>query len=217
MFAPTLRRAVLALALVAAGFAGAGPAAAQGNPSFSLVNRSGQTIMEIYASSVSVNSWGQDLLGANVLPNGQSFQVNLPPNQCQNDIRVVYQDRRSEERRGVNTCQLTEVVFGNQQQQATPAPGGKGGGAAPAATGNPSFNLVNRTNKTIQVLRASPSSDQNWGEDRLGTAVVPPGGTFQIRLPAGECTYDVRIEYADNTAEERRGIDLCSISTLTVP
>lgn len=213
-----LRRALLALALLLpAPFLFNGPAAAQNDPSFNLVNRSGEVINEIYVTSVNVNAWGTDLLGANVLANGQSFAVRLPLNQCENDIRVVYASGRNEERRRINTCPLSEVVFGNQQQ---PQAGGAGKGGTPQAAaqqGNPSFNLVNRTSKTIQVVRASLATESSWGEDRLGTAVVPPGGTFAVRLPQGPCVYDVRIEYADNTAEERRAVDLCAISSLTVP
>ncbi|WP_376094659.1 hypothetical protein ACE7GA_01555 [Roseomonas sp. CCTCC AB2023176] len=208
-----LRRALFALALLLP----AVPAVAQTDPSFNLVNRSGETINEIYVSSVQVNSWGQDLLGANVLANGQTFAVRLPNGQCENDIRVVYASGRNEERRRINTCPLSEVVFGNQQPQAGGQGGKSGGQPAATAQGNPSFNLVNRTNKTIQVVRASLATENNWGEDRLGTAVIPPGGTFAIRLPQGDCVYDVRIEYADNTAEERRRVNLCEISAMTVP
>ncbi len=207
-----LRRVLLALALLWPAL----PASAQQDPSFNLVNRTGEVINEIYVSSVQVNAWGNDLLGANVLPAGQSFAVRLPNGQCRNDIRVVYAGGRAEERRDLDTCPLSEVVFGGQQ--AGPAPGGKGAPTAAATPGgNPSFNLVNRTAKTIQVVRASLASESNWGEDRLGTAVIPPGGSFAIRLPQGDCVYDVRIEYADNSAEERRRVNLCEISTMTFP
>jgi hypothetical protein len=207
-----LRRAVLALAFLALGL-GARPVMAQGDPSFNVVNRSGRTITELYVSSAQVNSWGSDLLGSNVLAQGRSFPVRLPSGQCVNDIRVVYQGGQAEERRAIDTCPLNEVVFGNQQAQGD----SKGGAAAAGRTGNPSFNLINRTGKTINVVHASPASSNSWGEDRLGSEVVPPGGTFPIRLPSGECTYDIRVEYADNSAEERRRVDLCEVSSVTFP
>jgi len=215
MRSPLLRRGLLALALLLGGSA-AGPLRAQNSdPSFNIVNRSGRTIQELYVSSAQVNSWGQDLLGQNVLDNGRSFPVRLPGGQCVNDIRVVYQGGQSEERRAVDTCPLSEVVFGRGGQP--PGGSGKGGSTTAGQTGNPSFNLVNRTRKTIQVLRASPSSQSNWGDDRLGDAVVAPGGTFAIRLPAGECNYDIRVEYDDRSAEERRAVDLCSVANVTFP
>jgi len=210
-----LRRAFLATSLL---LAGAVPALAQGgDPSFSVVNRSGQTIEQLYVSSAQENSWGQDRLGRNTLSNGRSYAVRLPAGQCVNDIRVVYQGGRAEERRGVDTCPLNEVVFGTQGAPPQAQQGGKRGPAVAGPTGNPSFNLVNRSSKTIQVVRASPSSDSSWGEDRLGNEVVAPGATFAIRLPAGECNYDIRIEYEDQAAEERRGVNLCSVANVTFP
>ncbi|WP_458096220.1 hypothetical protein [Roseomonas sp. WA12] len=211
---PTLRRGLLALAVLFGGLA-ALPALAQGDPSFNIVNRSGRTIQELYVSSAQVNSWGQDLLGTNVLANGGSFPVRLPARQCVNDIRVVYDGGQAEERRSIDTCPLNEVVFG---QGGAASSGGKRGAPAQAGRqGNPSFNLINRTNRTIQILRASPSSDSSWGEDRLGDAVVPPGSTHAVRLPQGECTYDIRVEYEDRAAEERRGVDLCGVANVTFP
>ena len=55
------RRALLVAALAALP---ALPAVAQGDPSFSLLNRSGQAINEIYVSPVSEPNWGRDLLGS---------------------------------------------------------------------------------------------------------------------------------------------------------
>ena len=211
---PILRRGVLALVLSLSGLA-ATPVLAQGDPSFNVVNRSGRTIQELYVSSAQVNSWGQDLLGTGVLASGGSFPVRLPAGQCVNDIRAVYEGGQAEERRAVDTCPLNEVVFG--QGAAAGSAGKRGGSAQSARRGNPSFNLVNRTNRTIQILRASPSSDSSWGEDRLGDAVVPPGGTHAVRLPEGECTYDLRVEYEDRAAEERRGVDLCGVANVTFP
>lgn len=91
-----------------------------------------------------------------------------------------------------------------------------GGFAAQAQTGDPSFNLVNRSNRTIFEAYASPSSDNNWGPDRLGQNVVPAGRSFVVRLPQGECLYDVRVVYdrQGGPAEERRNINLCNLTEL---
>lgn len=91
-----------------------------------------------------------------------------------------------------------------------------GGFAAQAQTGDPSFNLVNRSNRTIFEVFSSPSSDNNWGPDRLGQNVVPAGRSFVVRLPQGECLYDVRVVYdrQGGPAEERRNINLCNLTEL---
>jgi S1-C subfamily serine protease len=92
---------------------------ATGDPSFALVNRSGRTINEAFASLASDSNWGQDRLGANtVLPNGQRFQIDLPQGPCQWDLAVVYDDGRREEKRNQDLCSVTEVVFDAAQARA---------------------------------------------------------------------------------------------------
>jgi len=226
----TLRR-VLLLAALALGFTGpamVGPGRAQStDPSFNLVNRSGQTILEAYVSPSTDTNWGIDRLGRDVVPSGQSYAIRLPAGQCVNDIRVVYQDRRAEERRNLNTCGLVDVEFRGQTTQA--APTGPGGPRAPVpgavppppaaagAQGNPSFNLVNNTGRVIREAYASLSTDSNWGEDRLGADTVAAGRTYPIRLPQGPCLYDVRIVLDNNQSLERRALNLCEITNLAFP
>lgn len=109
----TARRAFPALAAtLALGLGLGGAAQAQTtDPSFRLNNRSGQTIMELYVSSSAVSNWGPDLLGANVLPPGQTFIVRLPNGQCVNDIRIVVEGGRAIERMQINTCNLTDINY----------------------------------------------------------------------------------------------------------
>ena len=102
-----LTRRILPAALLAFGLSG--PAMAQvTDPSFRLNNRSGQTINEVYVSSSEVSSWGQDRLGADVLPAGRTLTIRLPNGQCVNDIKVVFANGRTLERMRVNTCNITD-------------------------------------------------------------------------------------------------------------
>ncbi len=187
----------------------AAPRAQSNDPSFNLVNRSGQTINEIYVSGVSQSNWGRDWLGQNVLPDGQSFPVRMQAGQeCSNDIRVVYANGNAEERRRVNTCNLTEVGFGTQAQAAPPQqPSGQ----------NPSFNLVSNSGRTINEIYVSLATDSNWGQDRLGQNVLPAGQSFAVRLPVGDCVYDIRVVYNDNSAAEKRRVNTCELTNVTFP
>jgi len=114
-----------------------------------------------------------------------------------------------------------------EPRQGGPAAGPKSGGpvagapaprppapSAGAARGNPSFWLVNASRRTIRELYASPSSQQNWGPDRLGTGVVGGGDRFAVRLPEGDCIYDVRVVWADGRPEDRRRLNLCDVIEL---
>lgn len=95
---------------------GGGPGTAQGvvpgagNPSFNFINQTGATIREIYASSARVQGWGPDRLGANVLAPGGSLWINLPGGMgCLTDIRVVFMNGASQERRGIETCSINAI------------------------------------------------------------------------------------------------------------
>jgi hypothetical protein len=214
-----MRRLLLALALLLA--AAPDRAAAQEDPSFNLVNRSGRTILELYASSAREPNWGPDRLGADVLPDGRSFAVRLPAaGGCATDIRVTFQDGTpAEERRNVNTCQQREIVIGAPASaQAPPQASGKSEPQQQAQrpTGNPSFWLVNNGRRTVREFYASLATDPNWGPDRLGQGVVPAGERFAVRLPEGDCTYDILLVWQDNQRMERRGVNLCEVTEMPV-
>ncbi|WP_237213576.1 hypothetical protein [Falsiroseomonas oryziterrae] len=197
-----LRRALIFAALLLA----AGPARAQTvDPSFNLVNRSGQTINEIYVSPVTQPNWGRDLLGAEVLPNGRAFPVRIAPSAgCRQDVRVVYADGRPEERRNVDTCAIAEMVFGT----AAPAAPRQGGTGA-----NPSFNLVNRGAQPMREVYVSSARETTWGAQRLQQP-LQPGAHLPVSLPLDDCVNDVRVVWADGRAEERRQVDTCRLVNL---
>jgi hypothetical protein len=199
----TIPRRMLGLLLLAIlGFVR--PAAAQGDPSFSLVNRSGQVIREIYVSPTEQPYWGTDLLRDQVLPNGRSFTVRVPPAAgCRQDVRVVFADGRQEERRAQDTCGIAQMVFG---AAADPAPGAEGD--------NPSFNLVNHGALNITAVHVSPAEIDSWGQNRLGQQLLTPGRHLMVRLRRGECENDIRIVWADGRPEERRRVDTCRIVNL---
>ncbi|GGJ31145.1 hypothetical protein [Neoroseomonas lacus] len=214
------RRLVIAAAAVLA-MGGLVPVAqAQtGDPSFNLVNRSNRVIYEAYASPSSDSNWGQDRLGQNIVPAGRNFVIRLPQGECIYDLRVVY-DRQGgppEERRNVNLCNLTEVVFDGRPQQGGQQRQAPQQGQTQGPRGNPSFNLVNQGQVVVMEVYASLATDQNWGPDRLGNDTVAPGATFPIRLPEGDCMYDMRFVYQNGQSQERRGVNLCDVTNVTVP
>lgn len=190
-----MRLRVLALLALLLGLAA--PAAAQNR--FSLQNNTGRTIESLFVSPSRISSWGADVLGQSVLGPGQSFWVVPQTSDCLLDIKVRFQGGAEEERRQVNTCTLSRVVWG----------------AAQAGMGDPSFQFVNRAGTTVNELYVSLSSDTSWGQDRLGRGTLSPGGGFWVSLPSGKvCTVDIKVVYADGRAVERRGVETCSIREL---
>ena len=59
------------------------------------------------------DQWGPDILGREVLANGESASITFPrgETQCQWDIRATYDDGDTTDARGVNLCELTTVTL----------------------------------------------------------------------------------------------------------
>jgi hypothetical protein len=117
------RSLVLALATLATLAISAG-ARAQSRLDFSLVNRTGYEISEVYVGPTSSSSWGRDILGQDTLPNAQTVNIGFNRNAstCMWDVKVVYSDRDETEWRNVNLCNISRMtLFWNRQAGTTRA------------------------------------------------------------------------------------------------
>jgi len=93
------------------GEAPAAPAGDQTNQNFTLNNQTGHVVVTLNVSPTGDDQWGPDILGRDVLANGESAQISFPrgETQCQWDIRATYDDGDTTDARGVNLCELTTV------------------------------------------------------------------------------------------------------------
>lgn len=207
-----MRRSLLAALLALAAL----PAAAQENPSFNVVNRTGNPIKEVFASPAGVTNWGRNRLGTAAVAPGANAPIRLPADgNCVYDVRVVYGNGQSEERRSINTCSVDNLIFPAPAEGGAPA--ARPGRGQQAVSEDPSFRLVNRSRSEVNEVYASLTGNDDWGADKLGDDTVAPGATRVIRLPAGSCTWDVRIVWANGEASEKRRLNLCTITDLRVP
>ncbi len=80
----TMSVAICALAL---------PAAAE-DLEFDLNNHSGGALTEFYASPHNVNNWEEDILGQDVLMDGESTRITIADgrSQCDYDLKMVFKD-----------------------------------------------------------------------------------------------------------------------------
>jgi S1-C subfamily serine protease len=208
------------------------PPQPQGDPDFILVNGSQNPIVAFNASPATDPNWGDDRLRAAPIQPGARHIVRLrSPGVCIWDVRVIYQDQRAEERRNVNLCELTELVFTGENarearqtpQQAPPGaapaqPGGQQRPAAPrqALRSTPSITVVNNGPAEILELYATPATANNWGPDRLGRNTLPAERRFELQLPAEQgCVWHLRVVYLGGRDEERRQQNLCAMENIT--
>lgn len=93
------------LAITGASFAG--------DADFTLVNRTGYALNEVFISPTKKDNWGKDRLGENQLLNGQSRKFKFGDTKnCVQDIQVVFTDDESEvEWEGLNLCELNKITL----------------------------------------------------------------------------------------------------------
>jgi hypothetical protein len=102
----TIAAAILSVCLSTAAFA-------QGRQDFTLVNRTGYQIDEVHVSPSHDNNWGPDIMGADVLEDGDSVRVTFPQpsRQCEWDMKVVYNDGDVSEWHELNLCSISRVTL----------------------------------------------------------------------------------------------------------
>ena len=88
-------------------------AASAGQQDFTVVNQTGFVVVSINVSPSAEPNWGPDILGREVLANGETAQVSFDraENICLWDIRVTYDDGDTGDFRQVNLCEVTTVTL----------------------------------------------------------------------------------------------------------
>ena len=206
MFRRLLPAAMVAVLLAAPALATPAVAA---DASFTLVNRASVAVRSLFVTPAGDANWGQNRLAGHPIPPGGSFLVKRRADgNCIMDIRAVFADGRTEDRKGLNTCNVDAVAVGMA--------------AAPAATGkepnDPSVRLVNRGTQAILEFYVAQAGRRDWGLNRLDAGPLPAATEKLIRIVrTGDCLFDLRVVFADHTAKEKRNTDLCKIGDLPVP
>jgi hypothetical protein len=194
------RRALAAVALAAcmAVQAGAQPAPVQPSPPAAerelvLQNETDLVLMQFFLSPPDSSARSPDLLGAEVVRPASTYRIRLgrvPA--CVFDAVALFADGSKEVRRGLDVCAAPRLVFGDP--------------ALPTLE----VAVANRSPLRLRELYASAGGAADWGRDRLGRAIIPPGGRFPLRMRTRDCVFDLRAVYEDNQEELRERVDLCT-------
>jgi len=99
---------VIAAVALTMGLAGSAQAARQ---DFTLVNKTGDTIREVYVSSTSTRSWEEDVMGRDTLGDDEEVDISFERGErgCMYDLKVVYSDGDSAEWDRLNLCTIRRI------------------------------------------------------------------------------------------------------------
>jgi hypothetical protein len=169
--------------------------------SIGLNNQSGLEVTQIRMSEPG-GELGPNLL-LNPIPTGRIVRVPHRGNTCIRNIQVTYANSETQDFTNVDACTTsTDLILAERI----------GLGVDPNRR-NPSFNILNQSNRTIIAIHVSPVTASSWGTNRLVEGrTLEPGTSVPIFLPSGECHYDARVTFAGGATSERRNVNTCRIS-----
>ncbi len=163
--------------------------------------------------------WSEDLFGNEMLAPHESLSMNYTGS-CVVRLRIVFDNYAAEERSGINICDEQKITVRpgwttEEEFEANPT---QERGANDI--GRNSFRLVNRSGEEILIIHANREGIQGDGPDRLGSATLPDGETFTVRVGAirsDRCLYTVTIVYSSSRPNEaRESVNLCETEELVI-
>lgn len=95
----------------------AAPAVAQSNDGYNrqvtIHNETGWTMLRFFASDSRTTSWEEDILGDDVLANGDSLRINIDDGSgaCVYDFKAEFTNGQTLVRNRINVCQITDYHY----------------------------------------------------------------------------------------------------------
>lgn len=91
---------------------------------------------------------------------------------------------------------------------------GSGGSSSRADNFDRRVRIVNNSRQTISLLKGSPTSDNDWGQDRIPTLTLSAGQSTIVDFNDnnGECRYDLQATFQDGSTREQRDVNICQVS-----
>lgn len=80
---------------------------------FTLVNKTGYQIDDVYVSPTKVDEWGKDIMGKDALADGEKVDIVFPhgDGKCKFDVKVKYNDGDTAEWANVDLCEYTAITL----------------------------------------------------------------------------------------------------------
>lgn len=84
---------------------------------------------------------------------------------------------------------------------------------------NQNFSITNNTGMILIDVFISPSASDNWGSDVIPKDMILDGETFDFTFTGVDpdhCSWDILFTADDGVKYYMRGVDLCSITSITL-
>lgn len=83
------------------------------NLDFTLLNKTGYAINEVYVSSAATNDWEEDVLGKDQFGNGDRVNILFDSGSkgCNWDMKVVYEDEEEAVWERLDLCEISSVTL----------------------------------------------------------------------------------------------------------
>lgn len=166
-----------------------------------LLNLSPRAIQQVFISPAEASQWGDDLLPNRSISVGDRVSVTYH-GACAADLRVVFENRAAEERRGLDLCATPSVIIrpGWTTADFAPTPGGA------------HVLLTNESGHRLTAFYLRTPAADAVGHDLLDGAGLADGASIQLP-PAqpGSCRFTAHAVF-EGTAPPRdiAGLDLCA-------
>jgi hypothetical protein len=102
------------LCLAAVAITSTAARASQGrNLDFTLINKTGVTIEEIYVSPSDDDKWGKDVMGRDVLKNGEKVDITFSRSEatCKWDLKIIDEDKDEGVWENIDLCKAEEITI----------------------------------------------------------------------------------------------------------
>ncbi|NBZ87234.1 hypothetical protein [Stagnihabitans tardus] len=78
--------------------------------------------------------------------------------------------------------------------------------------------VINNSGKTVREFYGSNAGSDSWEEDILGSDMLASGSSVDINFEdgSGYCTFDFKAVFTDGSSVVEPGIDVCSVSSVTI-
>ena len=92
-----------------------------GDQDFTLINKTGLVIDQVYVSPTSINDWEEDVLGQDTLPNGDKVHITFSRDtkECLWDLKIVDEDDDEVVWTKLDLCAAEEITLKYEKGEAT--------------------------------------------------------------------------------------------------